>query len=175
VFEKHPEFGPANYVLLSQLGTFQFKRKYPGGQPGRSDTPPPTPPVVGQVITVQRSDDEKMQITVRSVQETTQLKGRGGYPQYRARGKYVVLFITVTNMSRYGYFGWRDDLRLVDDKRRRYLSVEYGEQQAASDQFFRDPPDTWVEPDKSAEEVLVFDAAPDAANYKLALAQTPNP
>lgn len=28
VFEKHPEFGPTNYVQLSQLGTFRWRDKY---------------------------------------------------------------------------------------------------------------------------------------------------
>jgi hypothetical protein len=32
VFEYHPENQPPNDVLLSQLGTFQYKAKYPGGQ-----------------------------------------------------------------------------------------------------------------------------------------------
>jgi hypothetical protein len=40
VFEMHPENKPPYDVLLSQLGTFQFKRKYPNGEPG---APPPTP------------------------------------------------------------------------------------------------------------------------------------
>ena len=41
VFEKHPENAGTQYdVLLSQLGTFQFKRKYPSGEP--SGTPQPT-------------------------------------------------------------------------------------------------------------------------------------
>ena len=34
VFEMHPENQPPYDVLLSQLGTFQFKKRYPGGQPG---------------------------------------------------------------------------------------------------------------------------------------------
>ena len=33
VFEYHPENQPPYNVLLSQLGTFQYKRKYPGGAP----------------------------------------------------------------------------------------------------------------------------------------------
>ena len=33
VFEEHPENRPPYDVLLSQLGTFQFQRKYPGGDP----------------------------------------------------------------------------------------------------------------------------------------------
>ena len=31
VFEKHPEQAEPYYVLLSQLGTFEYKRKYPNG------------------------------------------------------------------------------------------------------------------------------------------------
>jgi hypothetical protein len=49
VFEMHPENRPPYDVLLSQLGRFQFDRKYPGGEPGApSPTPaPPPPPAVG--------------------------------------------------------------------------------------------------------------------------------
>lgn len=42
VFEKHPENRAPYDVLLSQLGTFQFNRKYPNGEPGSS--PPPVAP-----------------------------------------------------------------------------------------------------------------------------------
>jgi hypothetical protein len=41
VFELHPENQPPYDVLLSQLGTFQFKRKYPNGEPG-TITPQPS-------------------------------------------------------------------------------------------------------------------------------------
>jgi len=51
VFEYHPEISDPKYqVLLSQLGTFQFKRKYPNGDP--SGTGQPTPPPVGTTPTV---------------------------------------------------------------------------------------------------------------------------
>jgi len=43
VFEKHPENKPPHDVLLSQLGTFRFKEKYPNGAPNYSF---PTPPLV---------------------------------------------------------------------------------------------------------------------------------
>jgi hypothetical protein len=39
VFEKHPENKAPYDVLLSQLGTFQFKRKYPNGEPSTSQPP----------------------------------------------------------------------------------------------------------------------------------------
>jgi hypothetical protein len=35
VFESHPEFAPPNDVLLSLLGVFLYKQKYPGGAPGQ--------------------------------------------------------------------------------------------------------------------------------------------
>ncbi|MDQ2805383.1 MAG: hypothetical protein M3Z04_00460 [Chloroflexota bacterium] len=35
VFEKHPENQPPFDTLLSQLGTFRYKQKYPGGAPGQ--------------------------------------------------------------------------------------------------------------------------------------------
>jgi hypothetical protein len=44
VFEKHPENAAPYDVLLSQLGTFQFKRKYTNGDPSGAGSPPaPTP------------------------------------------------------------------------------------------------------------------------------------
>ncbi len=43
VFEMHPEKQPPYNVLLSQLGTFQLKQKYPQGTPGGEGQPQPTP------------------------------------------------------------------------------------------------------------------------------------
>jgi hypothetical protein len=45
VFEYHPENQPPYDVLLSQLGTFQFKRKYPTGDTSQGPQPEPPPPV----------------------------------------------------------------------------------------------------------------------------------
>ncbi|MGA7730470.1 MAG: lamin tail domain-containing protein [Chloroflexia bacterium] len=44
VFELHTENAPPYNVLLSQLGTFQLKKKYPGGPPGGGAQPQPTAP-----------------------------------------------------------------------------------------------------------------------------------
>ena len=43
VFEKHPENAPPYDVLLSQLGAFQFKRKYPNGEPAPGTGPVASP------------------------------------------------------------------------------------------------------------------------------------
>lgn len=44
VFEAHPENNPPYDVLLSQLGTFRFKAKYPSGDPSGSGQPTQAPP-----------------------------------------------------------------------------------------------------------------------------------
>jgi hypothetical protein len=41
VFEYHPEFDSLNQVLLTQLGTYRFKQKYPNGEPGANPTGTP--------------------------------------------------------------------------------------------------------------------------------------
>jgi hypothetical protein len=59
VFEKHPENARPFDVLLSQLGTFQFKRKYPSGEPGGSQpTQPPAPPPAGEAPITFRGSQE---------------------------------------------------------------------------------------------------------------------
>jgi beta propeller repeat protein len=42
VFEYHPELAGANKVLLSQLGTFRYKAKYPNGPTGQPALPDPS-------------------------------------------------------------------------------------------------------------------------------------
>jgi hypothetical protein len=47
VLERHPENQPPYDVLLSQLGTYQIRKKFPGGAPGGEGQPQPTQ-AVGQ-------------------------------------------------------------------------------------------------------------------------------
>lgn len=49
VFEKHPENAAPYDVLLSQLGTFQFKARYPNGDPAGSGQPTQVP-VAGESV-----------------------------------------------------------------------------------------------------------------------------
>ncbi len=57
VFEMHPENKPPYEVLLSQLGTLQFRRKYPQGVPtqapfGTLDPGSPTPATKGSEVNI---------------------------------------------------------------------------------------------------------------------------
>jgi hypothetical protein len=181
VFELHPENATPNDVLLSQLGTFQYKRKYPMGEPAGgaqvppgqqppAQQPPSQPGIVGQVLDIDSGGGYKLRVTVRSVQEVQSLEGERG--QFTARGKFVVVSVTSTNTGSNTYFTDRDDYKLQDDKGRRYPMADYDVLSVASDQFYRDAPIlNPIDPGKSVEEVFVFDAARDAANYKLAPTQ----
>ncbi|MEO8289138.1 MAG: DUF4352 domain-containing protein [Chloroflexota bacterium] len=93
VFEKHPENAAPYDVLLSQLGTFRFKAKYPAGDPSGK------PSIIGQVIEYTGySGKGKMRATVTDVKEVASLAAAAGNPeQVPDRGKFVLVFVTVTN------------------------------------------------------------------------------
>ena len=61
VFEKHPENARPHDVLLSQLGTFQFKEKYPNGDTSGNQPPPqpPQPPVGEQPVMLNGNTGQK--------------------------------------------------------------------------------------------------------------------
>jgi hypothetical protein len=104
VFEKHPENATPNDVLLSQLGTFQFKRKYPsgeptGGQPPAQPTPPPAPApasIIGQTIEFPGFLGRgKLRGTVTDVKEASSIPSSGFWDGGTARGKYVLVYMNV--------------------------------------------------------------------------------
>lgn len=64
VFEVHPENPPPYNVLLSQLGTFRLKEKYPAGPPsGGGDPPNPVDPVPPPKATAQPNPSATAQRT----------------------------------------------------------------------------------------------------------------
>ncbi len=175
VFELHPENQPPNDVLLSQLGAFQFKRKYPNGEPSGGSTPPAPPPaqppsgVAGQTLDVVGAFEQTLHITAQKAEETGTLSGKNS--KYTAKGKYVVIYVRVTNTG--SQVSWIHDgtIKLVDDKDRRYNLLVYSEASVAAEQYYRDYPGTFIEAGLSAEEVFLFETASDAANYRLIPAQ----
>ncbi len=95
VFEKHPENAAPYDVLLSQLGTFQFKRKYPNGEPGGT-TPPPAPPpvsgIIGQKLTVPDIGKKTtFDIEVLDAKEATTIPETSPWKQANAKGKFVAV------------------------------------------------------------------------------------
>lgn len=94
VFELHPENAGTQYeVLLSQLGTFQFRRKYPNGDPSPAVTP------VIPVATPKPGDFEVPKPSIR-------IKGAyvivSGVVIYKGTGAVVNPEITVTLVDKDG-------------------------------------------------------------------------
>jgi hypothetical protein len=169
VFELHPENPYPNDVLLSQLGTFQFKRKYPDGNTSGGGSA--SQPIVGQIFEITGANGMPLRYTVLSVRETTEIF------EYHARGKYVVLFVTTTNLGTATNDIVRPSaIRLLDDQGRRYELAIDGVHRAGHDKYYRDSPfAVGVGPKASDEQLLIFETAPDATNYKMIPAQVPNP
>ncbi len=80
VFEKHPANKPPYDVLLSQLGTFRFKAKYPNGELAPRATPTPNPFPTGTV-----SPDPRVPIQVSVGQQFTITKTENGSIGYTSR------------------------------------------------------------------------------------------
>jgi len=103
VFEMHPENQPPNDVLLSQLGTFRFKEKYPNGAPAGNPQPAPQPtqpPSGGQGVTFQGTTTQNTQpftLHAGNYSATTIASDTSGY------GCYMGAFIEP--VTRGTYFG----------------------------------------------------------------------
>jgi hypothetical protein len=174
VFEKHPENQAPFDVLLSQLGTFQFKAKYPGGDPSGNPQPQPTPASVsikGQTIEFPGLfGSGKLRGTVTEATETNTIPASDIYPTSNASGKFVVVFMTVTiigsTSATVGY-----ELKMKDQKGRVFDQADYKVQRNASAAYHLDIWDADVQPGLSANIVAVYDVAPDAVGYVLVLAK----
>jgi hypothetical protein len=65
VFEFHPENRPPNDVLLSQLGTFRYRAKYPSGAPLAQGVPPASPGCASHVTPGTWRGPLTLQVTAR--------------------------------------------------------------------------------------------------------------
>lgn len=180
VFERHPENQPPYDVLLSQLGTFRFREKYRGVEPGAA-TPvpnPPTPvppvptpapaPIRGQVIDLEnRAGTSKLRVRVTDVTETRRIESADNHPAVTANGKFVVVFLTVNNIGTQSDEVDSDSLQLKDSRGRLFgiagLQVHF----TATAFYKRSIYYQKVEPNTSEDIVLVFDVPTDAAGYEL--------
>ena len=177
VFEKHPENQPPYDVLLSQLGTFRYREKYRGVEPGQATpvpnppTPTPTPapaPIRGQVIDLNnRAGTTHLRVRVTDVTETKRIESADNHPAVTANGKFVVVFLTVTNIGRQSDEVDSDSLQLKDSRGRLFgiagLEVHF----TATAYYKRGIYYQKVEPNASEDIVLVFDVPTDAGGYEL--------
>lgn len=182
VFEKHPENQPPYDVLLSQLGTFQFQRKYPNGDPwiaGGQPAPAPLPPtatavpaprsdIIGQTLEFNGLFDKgKMRGTVTDVKEVQTIPGDDFYKGVTAKGKFVVVFMTVTNIGTDSTQVSKYSFRLRDIKGRKFDMADLDAEWAAKATYKRSMYYEDIQPGLSEQSVFVFDVAPDATGYSL--------
>jgi hypothetical protein len=178
VFELHPENQPPYDVLLSQLGTFRFKAKYPNGEPSGGGQPQPQPAtpvpapapqgIVGQTLEFPSSlSGGRLQGRVTEVQETNTIPASDFYEAVTAKGKFVVVFMTVTNPGNESASVSSRSFRLRDSKGRNFDMAGISESLSAANYYGKESYYTDIQPGLSEDSVFVFDVAPDATGYLL--------
>jgi hypothetical protein len=176
VFERHPENAPPYDVLLSQLGTFRFNAKYPDGEPSGSGQPQPQPAtpapqqpsIVGQTIDFPGFLGQgRLQGRVTSVEETTSIPASQFSQGATAKGKFVVVFMTVTNPGTEASKASNDSFRLRDSQGRFFDLADLLVMWAAQGHYGKKSYFTDIQPGLSEDSVFVFDVAPDSTDYML--------
>jgi hypothetical protein len=181
VFEMHPENQPPNDVELSQLGTFRFKQKYPGGDPSglpiptSTPVPPPAPPTAVPNIRTQtiefQGEGATFRGTVTNVKETKTIPpfsiSKGG----TARGKYVMVFMTVINTGTGSASTGLDGLKLRDTASRTFDQVSdfdiwYPAVKLNNTQIYNDN----VQPGVPTPFLWLFDTPQEDTSYYLVAA-----
>jgi hypothetical protein len=164
VFEKHPENTRPHDVLLSQLGTFQFKRKYPTGDPSQPTARPVN--IIGQTIEyAEFSGKARLRATVTDVKEAAVIPA-GSYEEARAKGKYVIVFLSVTNIGLESG-DMASDVALKDSRGRTFDQADTSVLRNAADQYNLPVPYETIQPGITDNTLVVFDVAPDASGYVL--------
>jgi hypothetical protein len=173
VFEKHPENARPYDVLLSQLGTFQFKRKYPNGDPSGGGQPPAPQPqpapsgIIGQVIEYSGYlSSGKLRGTVTDVKEAASVPASALYPEIKAKGKFVIVFMDVTNIGNESA-EMAVGIKLRDNQGRTFDRADTSAQRNAAEASGLPVPYEDLQPGLSEKTVVAFDVATDAVGYLL--------
>jgi hypothetical protein len=175
VFEKHPENARPYDVLLSQLGTFQFQRKYPGGDPsagGQPQPPAPQPPpgsIIGQTFTYTPFVGKTtFKAEVVDAKETTTIPKTDFWDEQKAQGKYVAVLMKVENTGNEPGTFFSGDFRLKDGRGRSFDTSSNISAVIAAGAYYKvkNPGDS-VQPGFSDTFVLLFDVPTDVAGYTL--------
>ena len=120
--------------------------------------------VVGQTLDVTAFGDP-MQVTVLGGEETKSITNSSTYNSATADGKFVVLFVKVTNKGRYINFLGENSTKLRDDKGREFRVAGFEGRYAAETYYKRPGAISGVRAGETVEQVLVYDVAADATGY----------
>jgi hypothetical protein len=119
------------------------------------------PPLIG---------DTTLRGTVTDVKEATSIPAAGYYDtEAKPQGKFVLVFITVENTGLESGNIYITPVRLKDSKGRAFdmLSPASAAAGQAADVYKRQTAFSTIQPSFKADEVFVYDVAPDATGYVL--------
>lgn len=169
VFEYHPENQPPYDVLLGLVGREKYQGKY--GPPAAVP-----PAIVGQTVNANNNiccSPLLMRIQVLDLKDNVVLT-RDGRP-VTPRGKFVAVFIRVTNLGKTTGSMSYGSLILVDRNNRQSFASAYDGTPAAASFFNTHYYNSVIEPGLSDDQVLVFDTLPDATEFRLVVASAYQP
>lgn len=174
VFEYHPENKAPYDVLLSQLGTFRLKEKYPNGAPASNPSPPqPTPTQAGNLVGQLFEYAPFLQKTtfraeVSDAKESANIPKGNFWQEQKAKGKFVIVFFKISNTGKEPGTFYGTDFRLQDNKGRAFdIAPDWIVQAAASSYYNVNGTGHDLQPGFTEDFVLVFDVPTDAAGYRL--------
>jgi hypothetical protein len=179
IFERHPEnAGTPFEVLLTQLGKYQIDARYPNNsQPaaapveGPTGPPPPTAvpaAIIGQTLTFTGFLGKgQFQGKVVDVKETQTLIGGPVFGTQTAKGKFVVVFMDVTNIGTDPGEVGSNSFQLRDSKGRNFSLADTDPELAGARQYARSPVYTTIQPSITEPSLFVFDVPTDATGYLL--------
>jgi hypothetical protein len=126
------------------------------------------PSLIGQRISFRSSDDGQCEGVVTEAHEMGRIPLKGREKPAVAKGKFIVVFMTIMNVGKRSSYVSQSGLKLKDSKDRLYdLNVVNAAASAASKHFKRSGPFTTIQPGLSEEQVFVFDVAPDSEGHVL--------
>ena len=186
VFELHPENQPPYDVLLSQLGKFQLDSRYPNGSnpaaapqtaPSGSTapataTPAPATSIIGQTLDFPGFlGNGTLHGVVTDSKEVTVLHDPLIKKDYTAGGKYVLVFMTISNPGAESNQADSNSFRLKDGAGRTFDPVDVDVQFAARRTYNLTGYYEAIQPSLSIKGLFVFEVAADSSNYMLVAGQ----
>jgi hypothetical protein len=174
VFEYHPENKAPYDVLLSQLGTFRLKEKYPNGTPANTSPPPqptsaPADGLVGQVFEyTPLLQKTTFKAEVSDTKESVTIPKGNFWQEQKAKGKFVIVFFKISNTGKEPGTFYGSDFRLQDSQGRSFdIASDWVVQTAAAGYYNVNGIGHDLQPGFTEDFVLVFDVPADASGYML--------
>lgn len=164
VFELHPENNRPYDVLLSLLGREKYAERYPAGLPTGQ-----APLQAGQTVVLPGSSgtNATFRVAITEVRETTTIPASGCCAEgATAKGKFVIIFMRVTNLGQEPTS--LASFRIRDQQGRSFdTTSDFEASYSAQAYYQRKSYSTTVQPGLAEDVIAVFDVAPDGTSFAI--------